>query len=230
MGSEGSSSSSSSSSSSYSASYIKDYIKDKKIASCCIGLCKLPTESIATKALNKVVGKYYTHSSLWLSDKNYEDEDNAYGLILEYGAYDEEYDIKFETDENGKQKKMEVKKSCVIYCYEKKGGLRYYAKRYQDYREIFGNVAYVESDVSENEQLMFIDFLKKVAPKDEEEWTKEKYDFLYHNCHTFTSHAIKVLKPDYRQKDIKVIDKDKLSGAKRESILPPNILQALKSK
>lgn len=231
MGSESiSSSSSSSSSSSYSSAYIKNYIKDKNIVSCCIGLSYLSQENYAQKLADKVAGKYYTHSSLWLSDKKYEDEDNAYGLILEYGHYDQEYDIQFCVDDQNKIKIMKVKKSCVIYQYEEKGGLRYYAKRYQDYRNFFGSVAYVELDVEEKNQIMFIDFLNKLAPKNEDKWTKEKYHFYDHNCQNFTAEALKILKPTFRPKDIKVNDNRKLSGKKRESILPNCILEALQSK
>lgn len=49
-----------------------------------------------------------------------EDEDSAYGLILEYGKYEEEYDVQIVVDENGKEKK-----NSVIYTLEKQGGLRY---------------------------------------------------------------------------------------------------------
>ena len=35
-----------------------------------------------------------------------EDEDSAYGLILEYGKYEEEYDVQIVVDENGKEKKI----------------------------------------------------------------------------------------------------------------------------
>jgi hypothetical protein len=231
MGSESSvsESSSSSSSSAYSAAYIKKYIKDKKIFSCCIGISNLSQESYTQKIANVIGGKYYTHTALWLSDKRYEDEDNAYGLVLEYGKYDEEYEIKVIVDDKGKEKKMEVKKSCVIYHYGKKGGLRYYAKPYQEYRDIFGTVAYIELDVDNDNQIMFLDFINKVAPIDKEEWIKDKYHFLDNNCHDFTSKAIKILKPTYRAKDIKVNDKSKLSGTKRESILPAGILEALTS-
>ena len=106
---------------------------------------------------------------------------------------------------------------------------RFYAKRYQDYREIFGNIAYAESDVNEDEQITFFDFLNKVALKDKEERIKDKYHFLRNNCYSFTLYAIKVLKPDYRPKDIKLNGKNKLSGGKRESILPSNIIYELKS-
>jgi hypothetical protein len=233
MGSESSGSESSGSiseSSAYSAAYIQKYIKDKKIFFCCLGISNLSKESYTQKIANVVAGKYYTHTSLWLSDqKPYEDEDNAYGLVLEYGKYDEEYEIKIIVDDYGKEKKMEVKKSCVIYHYGKKGGLRYYAKRFQDYIDIFGTVAYVELDVENDNQIMFLDFINKVAPVNEEEWIKDKYHFIEKNCHDFTSKAIQILKPSYRAKDIKVNDKTKLSGSKRESILPGGILTALKS-
>ena len=42
---------------------------------------------------------------------------------------------------------------------------------------IFRNVAYVESDVNEYEQIMFIYFLNKDSTKDKEEWIKDKYIF-----------------------------------------------------
>ena len=107
--------------------------------------------------------------------------------------------------------------------------MRYYAKPYQEYRDIFGTVAYIELDVDNDNQIMFLDFINKLAPINEEEWIKDKYHFLDHNCHDFTSKAIKLLKPTFRPKDIKVNDKSKLSGSKRESILPAGILAALTS-
>ena len=42
---------------------------------------------------------------------------------------------------------------------------------------IFRNVTYVESDVNEYEQTMFIDFLNKDFTKDKEERIKDKYIF-----------------------------------------------------
>ena len=42
---------------------------------------------------------------------------------------------------------------------------------------IFRNVAYVESDVNEYEQIMLIDFLNKDSTKDKEESIKDKYIF-----------------------------------------------------
>ena len=74
---------------------------------------------------------------------------------------------------------------------------------------------------------MFLDFINKLAPVNNKEWIKDKYHFLDNNCHDFTSKAIKILKPTYRPKDIKVNDKSKLSGSKKESILPAGILTAL---
>ena len=206
----------------YSASYINKYIKDKKIFSCILG--------ISIKKGNLIAGKYYTHTSLWLSDKKqYEDEDNPYGLVFEYGNYNEEDEIKVIVNDNGKDKKMEVKRSCVIYHYGKKGGLRYYAKCLNDYLDIFGTVAYVGLDFENDNQIMFLDFINRVAPVNEEEWIKDKYHLFDKNCHDFVSKAIQILKPFYRSKDIKVIDKSKLSGSKRESILPAVILTALKT-
>ena len=35
-----------------------------------------------------------------------EDEDSAFGIILEYGKYEEEYDVQIVVDENGKEKKI----------------------------------------------------------------------------------------------------------------------------
>jgi len=119
MGSE-SSVSESSSSSAYSAAYIKKYIKDKKIFSCCIGISQLSQKSYTQKIANVIGGKYYTHTALWLSDKKYEDEDNAYGLILEYGKYDEEYEIKVIVDDKGVEKKWRLKKVVLFIIMGKK--------------------------------------------------------------------------------------------------------------
>jgi hypothetical protein len=204
----------------YSSEYINQYIKEKKIISCCV--------EISTQKIENLIGdKYYTYTSLWLSDKDFGDEDNPYGLVFEYGNYNKEDEIKVIVDDKGKEKKMEVSKSCVIYHYGKKGGLRYYAKLYKDYIDIFGNVAFVELNV-EN-QIKFIDFINKLASINEEEWIKDKYHFLDNNCHSFVSKAIIILKPFYQPKDIKIKDKSKLHGAKRESVLPLGILSALKS-
>ena len=125
MGSEGSSSSSSSD----SAANIKDYIQDKKIVSCSIGLSKLSDENLAGVVGSFVGGKYYVHSALWLSDKDFENT-NEKGLVIEYGNYKKEYETQFVLDNNGKKVIEKIEKKNVIYHYNEKGGLRYYIKNY----------------------------------------------------------------------------------------------------
>ena len=63
----------------------------------------------------KVACNYDTYSSLWLCDKKYEDQYNAYRLIIEYGSYDEEYDIQIVVDENGREKNVSQKKLCDLF-------------------------------------------------------------------------------------------------------------------
>lgn len=227
MGSEGSSSSSSSSSSDAAAN-VNEYIQDKKIVSCSLGLSKLSEENIMGVVGSMVAGKNYVHSSLWLSDKDF-DNTNEIGLVIEYGKYKQELETKFIINNEGKQVEEKIEKKYVIYHYKEKGGLRYYVKKYDDFKKIFATTAYVDLDVDPDNQIMFKDFIQKCAPVEKNEWIQEKYHFLKYNCQNFTAHALKILKPNYRPRDIQITDK-KNAGVKKESILPYCILSALKNK
>lgn len=225
MGSEGSSSSSSSSD---AAANVNEYIQDKKIVSCCIGLSQLNSENLTGVVGTIVGGKNYVHSALWLSDKDFENT-NEKGLIIEYGNYKKEFETKFVIDNDGNKVIEKIEKKYVIYHYNEKGGLRYYVKNYEDFKKIFATTAYVDLDVDPDNQVMFKDFIKNCAPFEKNEWIQEKYHFLKNNCQHFTAHALKVLKPNYRPKDIQITDK-RNAGLKKESILPQCILNALKNK
>ena len=225
MGSEGSSSSSSSSD---AAANVNEYIQDKKIVSCSLGLCKLSNENIIGVVGNMFAGKNYVHSALWLSDKSF-DNTNEIGLVIEYGKYKQELETKFIIDEEGKQVEEKIEKKYVIYHYKEKGGLRYYVKKYDDFKKIFATTAYADLDVDPDNQMMFKDFIQKCAPVEKSEWIQEKYNCLSYNCQHFTAHALRILKPEYKQRYIQITDK-KNAGTQRESILPGCILSALKNK
>lgn len=208
---------------------IKEFIKTRIIVSCCLGISSLSTESISGKIGNYLGGKYYTHTALWLSDKKMEEDESALGLILEYGCYDQEYDVKVIVDDKGQEKEMKIKKDSVIYHYGDEGGLRYYVKEYDKFQEIFGTIAFVDLDIDTEQQLKFDDFMKKCAPDKENEWIKDKYNWRTHNCHDFSERAIRILKPIYIQKNIIIKDKSKKTSKERESVLPNGILKALKN-
>ena len=226
MGSE--SSSSISDSSSDSAAKINEYIQDKKIVSCSLGLSELSQENITGVVGSIIGGKNYVHAALWLSDKDFENT-NEKGLLIEYGNYKQELETNFIINENGKREEIKIEKKNVIYQYKEKGGLRYYVKNYDDFKKVFATTAFVELDVAPDNQIMFKDFIQKCAPIEKYEWIKDKYHFLNNNCQHFAAHALKILNPIYKAKDIQIIDK-KNAGKKKETIIPSCILNALKKK
>lgn len=222
MGSEASSSNSNSD----ACSNVNEYIKDKRIVSCSLGLSQLSTENIKGVVGNFLGGKNYVHAALWLSDKDFENTDEK-GILIEYGNYQQEVETNFIFNENGKREEIKIEKKYVIYHYKEKGGLRYYIKNYEDYKKIFATTAYVDLDIANENQIMFNDFIQKCAPIEKNEWIKNNYDFLNYNCQHFTAHALKILSPIYKPKDIQIIDK-KNAGPKRETIIPSCILKILK--
>lgn len=173
-----------------------------------------------------IAGKNYVHSALWLSDKDFENT-NEKGLLIEYGYYEQEKELEYYMDD-GKQKMKVVDKKNVIYHYKEKGGLRYYVKNYEDYKLIFATIAYVDLDIEPENQIMFKDFINKIAPVKENEWIQKNYDFLRKNCQHFCANALKLLKPVFSLKDIIIIDK-KNASQKRDSIIPNCIINVLNS-
>ena len=98
-----------------------------------------------------------------------------------------------------KEESESVKKGRVIYHYGDKGGLRYYVKTY---------------------------FTSIVAKKEDNKWIKEKYSIAYgFNCQTFSTEAIKVLKPHFNAGNIFPSDKDlkKKKYIKKLDFIPSNI-------
>ena len=119
------------------------------------------------------------------------------GILIEYGDYSPKM-----SDEEIKS----VKEGRVIYRYGDKGGLRYYAFKYTEFLETFGNICYVSMDIKPEYQVTFQYFLDKVAPNSENVWIKEKYNVSIlngifgsgnHNCQTFAAKALNILKPSF---------------------------------
>ena len=114
------------------------------------------------------------------------------------------------------------------YRYGEKGGLRYYAKKYQDFKKDFANKGYIELDIDTNIQKSFDDFLNKISPENEEKWIQKNYQIKDHNCQTFVVEALKILSPQYNKKCVnpanqKLMEKKSL----KTSFIPDIIMDEL---
>ena len=219
-----SSSISSSSSSSSTTSIIKK-LNDNKIASCVLGISRIGFNTF---------NKNFIHAALFLNDHKCDESDNerGEGIIIEYGDYPSKDDKVME--------EKKVKEGNVIYHYDqekgeiKKGGLRYYSNTLTKFKEIFCNICYVDMEIENLNEITFMYFIDKIASKNEEKWTKEKYKVnpifgSNHHCQVFAAEALKILKPDFRPKDIIVIADEYKGYKKKIDIFPDVIKNALKS-
>ena len=102
-----------------------------KIVSCVLAMSKINWNS---------VDKNFAHAALLLIDTNSEldEEYRGTGIIIEYGDY---------SPTMSKEEEEAVKNNRVIYRYNNKGGLRYYAIDYKEYVKIFGDICYVSMDI-----------------------------------------------------------------------------------
>ena len=216
-----SSASSSSSSSSSTINSLIDKLNQTKIVSCVLAMSKIN--------MNKF-SKNFVHASLLLINTNSDvaDESRGDGIIIEYGDYSPTM-----SDDEIKS----VEKGRVIYRYGDKGGLRYYAFKYTEFLETFGDICYVSMDIKPEYQVTFQYFLDKVAPESENDWIKEKYNVSIlngifgsgnHNCQTFAAKALNILKPSFNPHYIIKKDTSKKTN-KKIDIFPKYIKDVLET-
>jgi len=200
--------------SSHSSSILQ--LNNKKIVSCVLAMSKIN--------LNKL-NKNFAHGALLLIDTELDVDDDyrGDGIIIEYGDY----------FPNMSEKESEqVKKGNVIYRYGDKGGLRYYAINYKEFLNIFGNICYVNMDISSDNQMTFFDFIDIIAPTSDNIWIKENYKVSIlnrndnYNSHTFVAKALSILKPKFMKNMIIVTD-DSRKTKKRIDIFPDIIKDEL---
>ena len=210
-----SSSNSSSSSSSSSTKSMVEKLNKTKIVSCVLAMSKINWNS---------VDKNFAHAALLLIDTNSElnEEYRGTGIIIEYGDY---------SPTMSKEEEEAVKNNRVIYRYNNKGGLRYYAIDYKEYVKIFGDICYVSMDIESYNQMTFQYFLDTIAPTSENIWIKEKYSIGYwknHNCQSFAIKALNLLKPKFNS--IQVIVTDNARRTKKKiDIFPDEIKKVLET-
>ena len=191
-----------------------------KIISCVLAMSKIQLNS---------VNKNFAHAALLLidTDSDVEDGSRGSGIVIEYGDYSP-------TMSEGEEEA--VKEGKVIYRYGDKGGLRYYAIDYKEYVKIFGDICYVSLDIEPNNQMTFQDFLDKIAPTSENIWIQEKYKINYfngiieygngnHNCQSFASEALTMLKPLFNLN--KIIVADSLWETEKKIDIFPNFIQEI---
>lgn len=217
------------SSSDAAAGSLKQLIESMVIVSCSIGISHLATETLTQKIINYLAGKKYTHTSIWLSDKNQEEDDKALGIVVEYGDYSQEMECKLQIDDQGNEVYIKVEKDNVKYPYENRGGIRYYLLNYNEFYEKLGSVAYADLSVEQENQINFKDFMNKCAPLGNEQWNKEKYNYKNHNCQHFSAYLLNILRPKYNPKCITIKDKSKKEGKRREDVFPEPVLEVLKT-
>ena len=181
---------------------LVEKLNKTKIASCVLAMSKIQLNPLS---------KNFAHAALLLidSDSNVEDAYRGSGIVIEYGDY---------SPKMSKEEEEAVKNGTVIYRYGDKGGLRYYAIDYIQYIKIFGDICYVNMDIESDNQMTFQYFLDNIAPDYENIWIQEKYNIdilkefienekdYNHNCQSFASKALNLLKPLFNQNMIIVTD------------------------
>lgn len=210
---------SSSKSSTSSATPVANVIKawgNSTISSCVLGISKIGRASIISNNI--------AHAALLLLKEqiSIEEEEsdilNRTGILIEYGDY---------SPDMCPTEKDYADKGLVIYHYDKKGGLRYYAKEYDKFSETFGDRGYIDLNIDSYNQMTFDYFINKIAKKENCKWIKEKYSvgFYNFNCQNFVIEALKELKPHFGLGD--VYPKDSTLAAKKSKqkldFIPSNI-------
>ena len=216
----------SSSSSSNSTTSIINKLNNNKIASCVLGISKIGLNTF---------NKNFVHAALFLNDHKYDEfnRETEVGIIIEYGDYPSKEDKVIE--------EKKVKEGNVIYHYDeekgeiKKGGLRYYSNTLIEFKKIFCDICYVDMDIKKDKENTFMYFTDQIASKNEEKWIKKKYKVISgffgsnHHCQKFVAEALKILKPDFRPKDITVIAYEYKGYKKKIDIFPDDIKNTLES-
>lgn len=196
-----------------SATHVKDLVTN--FDDTCIYSCVLGISSIKT-FFGETIAK---HTALLLSNKKSRElrKKGGLGILIEYGEY---------APSMCEEEKKYEKNGYVIYRYKDKGGLRYYAKDFKEFKNEFGDIGYVNLDIDQINQKTFTDFIDKCAPENEFKWIKKNYNLITFNCQTFTAHALSILKPEY---DERFIDKGIKTNhyEENESIIPKCILKIL---
>ena len=183
-----------SSSNTTSVSDIIEKWKTNIIASFCLGISKI---NFASKLSYEI-----SHSAILLFQKEiyFDCDEEELGILIEYGDY---------SPNMSKEESESVKDGKVIYHYGDKGGLRYYVKTYCEFIEEFTDLGYVDLNIDPENQQTFEHFTSIVANKEDNKWIKEKYSIAYgFNCQTFSTEAIKVLKPHFNAGNIFPSDND----------------------
>ena len=153
---------------------------------------------VAISEINKL-SPYFrniSHAAILLLDIKIPDDDEyldngeynekKLGVLVEYGDYSPNMSS---VEKNYYEKKL------VFYRYNLDGGLRYYAKRINEFKKEFGNKCYIEMDISSINQITFDKFINEISPLNDKKWIKSKYSILNHNCQHFVGEALKILKP-----------------------------------
>ena len=206
------SSSNSSTSSAFAVGYVTAKMNIKTIASCVVGISKINILSGEFKDIS--------HSALLLLDTESDNtKENTKGILIEYGNY---------YPNMSKTEKKFVDNKYVEYQYDSNGGVRFYVNTYKDFKKTFADIGYIELDIGVNNQMTFDNFIHKIAPKNEDKWTRAKYG-ITHNCQDFVVEALNVLNPKFSVKG-DVFPKDpKLQETKDKKIsfIPKKIINEL---
>lgn len=207
-------SNSSSGSSSNSTKDLIERLNNRNIISCAIGLSKIK---------GNFISREFCHASLFLYDQNSEDDlevQEVEGILVEYGDY---------YPDMSKEESNKVKDKEVIYHYNEKGGLRYYGCNKEHFIKEFSDIGYIDMSIQETRRKSFKYFMEQIAPTTKDTWTRAKYKVnitngfigkANHHCQIFVAEALKILKPNFSNKDINLIDNSYMSKGKKSDILP----------
>ena len=202
----------------FTTSELISRLNTNTIASCVLGIKKnnmLPN-------LNNI-----SHTAILILQKEIDfdcDEEeikNEVGILVEY----EDYSPDMSETEN-----KYVRDKTVIYHYGNKGGLRYYVKKYDEFIKDFADLVYIDLNIQPDNQQTFEHFINKIAKKEENKWIKEKYSSIDNfNCQTFSTDALKELKPYFNLSNIYLSNTDKVGkkSKKKLDILPSIIRSEL---
>jgi len=204
-------------SSSTLAQTVNDLIQNwgnKPIASCVLGISKIGIKSN--------INNNIAHAALLLLnreisyDEDYNEILKTNGILIEYG----DYSPKMATTEE-----EYTKKGLVVYRYGEKGGLRYYTRKYSEFIEQFGDKGYVDLNIDKNNQLDFIQFMDKVAKKEDNKWIQSNYSITNFGNHAFVVEALNKLKPHFNVGNIYFVNQksNERSLKQRLDFIPFNI-------
>ena len=190
-----------------------DLLKSTKIIKrMIIGISYLDNKN-PNSLLRTIFGDEVSHSSIFFS---MEEKNTKNGILVQYGKY--EY-IKNKKEVLGKDV------NAIGYPYKEKGGLIFGEIDFNSYKKEFCTIANIKFKIT-RQQFTLSKFLEEITKN--KTWDYNSYSVKNQNCKDFVAEAIKILKPNYNENLIEILDNSKVEGKDDEAIIPYVILNELK--